>query len=164
MKRWALKGNNFSESIDPVPRKENLIEHRPNTWKIHQYEFATQCKTTFFRLEARSSNFSISTWSAGDTGPLGVEPISNAFAYFNIQNWVSSTGYTKQTPHPYCSQHISLERKMTSEYDSLASLPRNKTPRGNTISFWMNTNNRTMAIFILHHLIIQTVRITKEDH
>lgn len=39
--------------------------------------------TTFLKPEARSSNFSISSWPAGDSGPLGVEPNSNAFAYFN---------------------------------------------------------------------------------
>lgn len=41
---------------------------------------------TFLKLEARSSNFSISAWSAWDAEPLAAELASNAFAYFKTNN------------------------------------------------------------------------------
>lgn len=49
---------------------------------------------TFLRLEARSSNFSISAWSDVDSEPAADETVSNALAFMKIKNrLVSVVGF-----------------------------------------------------------------------
>ena len=78
--------------------------------------------------------------ASGDSGPPGVESISNAFDYFNMTKieLAQVKSCTKQTLHFYCFQNISFCRKITSEYDLLNLLTRNKISCGKTavIQLW----------------------------
>lgn len=74
--------------------------------------------------------------ASGDSGPPGVESISNAFDYFNMTKieLAQVKSCTKQTLHFYCFQNISFCRKITSEYDLLNLLTRNKISHGKTMA------------------------------